>query len=85
MRVSLEGMLHNIESALRSSRDSHACMLAYCLMEMGDNLRKVANGEATADEFFALYVTPKGGTPWADNVHKKNFACMQGELEDEDA
>jgi hypothetical protein len=86
MKVSLHGLLSNVESALRSSQDDYACMHAYCLMELGDNLRKVANGEATAEEFFALYVVDKNDkSSWAETVDKRRYDCMQEDEPDVDA
>lgn len=78
MKVSLEGLLCNAERSLRSSRDPHACMQAYVLMELGDNLRMVARGEATIEEFFALYVVDVADRePLAPQVDRRKFACMQ--------
>lgn len=88
MKVSLHGLLSNVERALRSSKEDYACMYAYSLMELGDNLRRVARGEATAEEFFALYVTNKDDkSPWTETVDKRRYDCMQeDEIDvDEDA
>ena len=84
MRVSLPGLFKNTECALRSSEDALACACAYSLGEMIDNLRLVANGECTTEEFFKLYVfDAKSTSRLADRVKKENFACMQDEPEDE--
>lgn len=81
MKVSLDGLFRNIESALRTSDDRYACMLAYSLGEMVDNLRLVKSGECSVEEFFACYVL-KDGMSLADEVKAENYMCMR---EDEDA
>lgn len=84
MRVSLPGLFKNTECALRSSEDDLACACAYILGEMIDNLRLVANGECTVEEFFKLYeFDAKSTGKLADRVKKENFDCMQDEPEDD--
>jgi hypothetical protein len=87
MKVSLDGMLSNVETALRSSKSDMACMVAYSLMEFGENLRLVKAGKATLDELFGLYVfdnEPKS-EPLTKRVDKRYYDCMQDEPEDVDA
>jgi len=86
MKVSLPGMFANAEIALRSSRDSLACMSAYCYGELIDNLRALKEGRCTVDEFFATYVfeTHPPAEKCADRVRKQNYLCMQGEVDEED-
>lgn len=85
MKVSVKGMFSGVETSLRSSKDDHACMYAYSLMEMGDNLRILARGECTVEEFFALYkVDLDDKSSWAAGVKKERYDCMQDDLEDID-
>lgn len=80
MRMSLPGFFHNTERALRSSKDDHACMNAYVLGELVDNLRILKDGGCTVEEFFATYVfDAKSEGKLADRVKKENFDCMQDE------
>jgi hypothetical protein len=83
MKVSLHGLFSGIEASLRSSKDDYACMYAFSLMELGDHLRMMARGDATMDEFFALYVTNKDDkSSWAQRVDKRKYDCMQEEPAD---
>jgi hypothetical protein len=85
MKVSLHGLLSNTEHALRSSKDDYACMYAFSLMELGDNLRKLASGDATVEEFFALYVVNADDkSSWAETVDKAKYDCMQDDETDVD-
>lgn len=78
MKVSLDGLFSGIKTSLRSSKDDCACMYAFSLMELGDHLRMVQRGEATFDEFFALYkINPSDKSSWAEKVDKRQFDCMQ--------
>ena len=82
MKVSVHGLLSGIEASLRSSKDSYACMYAFSIMELGDHLRMVARGEATFEEFFALYkVDTADKSSWAETVDKRKFDCMREEEE----
>ena len=84
MRVSLPGLFKNTECALRSSKDDLACACAYSLGEMIDNLRLVANGECTAEDFFKVYVfDAKSEGKLADRVRRERYRCMQDEPADE--
>lgn len=83
MRVSLPGLFMNTERALRSSKDDLACVSAYTLGELIDNLRVLKDGGCTAAEFFALYVfDSKADGKLADRVKKERYDCMQEEVED---
>jgi hypothetical protein len=85
MRVSLPGLFKNAERALRSSKDDLACASAYSLGEMIDNLREVAEGRETIEEFFKLYVFDvKKVDKLADRVQAKNYDCMQEDEIDAD-
>jgi hypothetical protein len=85
MKVSVHGMLSGIELSLRSSQDDHACMYAFSVMELGDNLRALARGDCTIEEFFSTYkVDVNDKTSWANSVDKAKYDCMQGEEEDVD-
>lgn len=81
MKVSLDGMLANVETALRSSQSDMACALAYSLMEFGENLRLVKSGKATLDELFGLYVfrDEKEGDGLTKRVDKRDYDCMRDE------
>ena len=83
MKVSLGGLMRTVEASLRSSRDSHACMNAYVLLELGDNLRLLAEGSCTVDEFFALYTISRDDKQvWADLVEQDNYAIFSDASED---
>jgi hypothetical protein len=86
MKVSLDGLFANVETALRSSQSDMACMVAYSLMEFGENLRLVKAGKATLDELFALYVfdAERKGEPLTKRVDKRHYDCMRDEPEDVD-
>lgn len=85
MRQSLPGLAKNTQRALESSRSDLACMCAYSLCELVDNLRKVKNGEATFEEFFAVYVFDSTSEkPLAEGVNRKRFYCMRDEPETDD-
>lgn len=84
MMQSLPGLAKAATRALKSSRDDYACMTAFSICELVDNLRKVKNGESTLDEFFAVYVfDSKGEKRLADGVRREEFLCMRDEPEDE--
>ena len=87
MKVSLDGLLANVETALRSSKSDMACMTAYSLMEFGENLRLVKAGKATLKEFFDLYVfrNEKEGDGLTKRVDKRYYDCMQDDPEEVDA
>lgn len=86
MRQSLPGLAKTVARGLKSSRDDHACMAAFSVCEMIDNLRKVKDGEATIDDFFAVYVfDTKGEKTLASGVRREEFFCMRDEpAEDEE-
>ena len=84
MRQSLPGLFRNTESALRSSTDPYACMMAYSLGQMIDNLRLVAEGKATAEEFFAIYVFDSERRGLADSVRKERYVCMRETADETD-
>lgn len=84
MMQSLPGLFKNTELALRKSHDDHACMLAFSIGEMIDNLRLVKDGEATIEDFFKTYVFDSQRRNLADSVDAKHFLCMQDEVEDSD-
>ena len=85
MKLSLPGLFKNAERAMRSSRDDYACMSAYSLGELIDNLRSLKNGVCTVEEFFSTYVfDAKSEGSFADRVQKKNFECMRDEPEDDE-
>ncbi len=85
MRMSLVGLAKSASRALKSSRDDYACMSAFSICELVDNLRKLKNGECTQDEFFAVYVfDTKGEKKLADGIRRSEFYCMRDEPEDEE-
>jgi hypothetical protein len=85
MRQSLPGLAKTATRALKSSRDDLACMAAFSICEMVDNLRKVKNGEATVEDFFAVYVFDScSEKPLATLVRREEFYCMRDEPEDDE-
>lgn len=84
MRMSLSGMAMNTARALESSRDDHACLNAFSVCELVDNLRKVKEGEATIEDFFAVYVFDKSTTKLADSVKRERYYCMRDEPAEDD-
>lgn len=82
MRMSLPGMFKNTEAALRSSTDPYACAMAFSLGQLVDNLRLVAEGKATASEFFKVYVFDSDRTGLADSVRKERYVCMREDAEE---
>lgn len=87
MRQSLPGLAKTVARGLKSSRDDHACIAAFSVCEMVDNLRKVKDGEATLEDFFAVYVFDgKPDKPLANTIRRNDFFCMRDEepLETED-
>jgi|GEM_PF-4706586 hypothetical protein len=85
MRQSLPGLAKSAQRALESSRDDLACMCAFSICELVDNLRKVKEGQATIEDFFAVYVfDSKSEKPLADGVRRERFYCMRDEPDDED-
>lgn len=81
---SLPGLFRNTARALQSSQSDHACMMAYSLGELIDNLRKVKEGEATLEEFFACYVFDSERRNLAESVNPKHYDCMKDEPADVD-
>lgn len=57
MRVNIMGLLRGAAMELRASGDGGR---AYALLEMGNNLRLVMRGEATLEEWNAVYVGAEG-------------------------
>lgn len=85
MRQSLPGLAKSAARGLETSRDELACMCAFSICEMVDNLRKVKDGEATIDDFFAVYVfDSKSEKKLSDGVRRERFYCMRDEPEDEE-
>lgn len=83
MRQSLPGLAKATSRALKSSRDDLACMTAFSVCELVDNLRKLKDGECTAEQFFAVYVfDAKGEKKLADSIRRSDFYCMRDEPED---
>lgn len=82
MRISLPGMFHNTEHALRQSPDRMSCAMAYSVGELIDNLRVLKDGGCTVEEFFACYVfeakNPAGKL--AESVRKGNYLCMREDV-----
>lgn len=84
MRQSLPGLAKAARRALERSPDDFSCMTAFSICELVDNLRKVKDGQATLDEFFAVYVFEGKVECLADTVKNERFLCMQDEpAEDE--
>jgi len=79
MRQSLPGLAKAARRALERSPDDLACMTAFSICEMVDNLRKVKDGTATMDDFFAVYVFDSKAEALAETVQKRNFLCMRDE------
>lgn len=78
MRQSLPGLFHNTARALRHSPDDMACMMAFSLGQLVDNLRAVKDGKVTVEEFFACYVyDSKSEKSLADSVRREDYVCMQ--------
>lgn len=84
MRMSLTGMATNTARALESSRDDHACLNAFSVCELVDNLRKVKDGEASIDDFFAVYVFDEKRTKLSDSIKQDRYYCMREEPAEED-
>lgn len=85
MRQSLPGLAKAAARGLESSRDDLACMSAFSICEMVDNLRKVKDGEATMDDFFAVYVfDTKSEKKLSDGVRRERFYCMRDEPAEDD-
>lgn len=85
MRQSLPGLFRNAEVALRSSKDDLACMCAYSLGELVDNLRVLKDGGCTVEEFFEAYVfDSRSDGKFADRVQQERYDCMQDDEEDDD-
>jgi hypothetical protein len=77
MKVSLTGMFCTAEMALRSSSDDYACVSAYSIGVMIDNLRLLKDGKCSVDEFFDLYVFSDEENNLADLVIKEKYLCMK--------
>lgn len=84
MRQSLPGLAKAARRALERSPDDLACMTAFSICEMVDNLRRVKDGTATFDEFFDVYVFDSNQTPLAGTVDTRNFLCMRDEPADDE-
>ena len=84
MKQSLPGLFRNTEQALRTSKDEYACMMAFSLGQLIDNLRQVKEGGATIDEFFDYYVFDSDRRALADSVDKRKFDCMRDAPEDDE-
>ena len=59
MKVSLEGLISQAQSACKKGDKKYGNLYAYSLGEMLDNLKLVASGEATFEEFAILYCLKK--------------------------
>lgn len=84
MMQSLPGLFKNTKRALQKSPDDLACVTAFSLGELVDNLRLVKDGEVTFDEFFSHYVFDSQQTDLADSVKPDDFVCMADKVEDVD-
>jgi hypothetical protein len=84
MRQSLPGLAKTARIALETSRNDLACMAAFSVCELVDNLRKVKDGEATFDDFFAVYVFDSKAEKLADGVKRERYYCMRDEPADDD-
>ena len=80
MKVSLKGLFSGVELSLRSSEEEYPCLHAFSMMELGDNLRHLARGDCTVEEFFELYSTDtEDNGSWANEVDKRKYKSMQDE------
>lgn len=84
MRQSLPGLAKTTRIALETSRNDLACMAAYSVCELIDNLRKVKDGDATFDEFFAVYVFDSKTDNLAAGVKRERYYCMRDEPDEDD-
>lgn len=86
MRLSLPGLAKTASRALKSSRDDLACMAAFSVSELVDNLRVLKEGGCTIDEFFEVYVfDSKSDGKLADRIKAEDYYCMRDEPAEEDA
>lgn len=86
MRQSLPGLFKNTARGLQSSTDDLACVCAFSLGELIDNLRVLKNGGCTVAEFFEVYVFDSTSErKLAEQVHSKDYRCFQDDPEDEAA
>lgn len=84
MKQSLPGLFRNTEAALRSSSDDYACMMAFSVGQLIDNLRTLKDGGCTVEEFFEYYVFDSDRKGLADSVDKSRYLCMRDEPEEDE-